>query len=336
LGNNAAGIENRYSPGKKLEGLKLREQSVLEKPDISIYASAHRPHNWMDLYRSIGHNDVSFEIVFVGPNVPDFELPDNFKFIKSRTKPTQCVEIAVRNTSADLIMNIADDTEFRTEKPLDILYQAYKSFNNNKILLSCRYMYHGQDISDDSSQIMPLSALMSKKLYYDIGGIDRNFIAIMWDCDIAMRVYAMGGEVILSNVYLDEIESKRHGSILCREFWSHDRKLLERLWSINKKTHLNRTKPVEPFSDLRILEESQGPRGRWHGTSPVLVEKIVDFPKNNIKILMRIIHRIIFLFGRVCHALRNPAKYPMYAKRVCHALRNPAKYPVYAKRILGT
>ena len=318
---------------------------MLEKPDISIYASAHRPHNWMDLYRSIGHNDVSFEIVFVGPNVPDFELPDNFKFIKSRTKPTQCVEIAVRNTSADLIMNIADDTEFRTEKPLDILYQAYKSFNNNKILLSCRYMYHGQDISDaaarffagdDSSQIMPLSALMSKKLYYDIGGIDRNFIAIMWDCDIAMRVYAMGGEVILSNVYLDEIESKRHGSILCREFWSHDRKLLERLWSINKKTHLNRTKPVEPFSDLRILEESQGPRGRWHGTSPVLVEKIVDFPKNNIKILMRIIHRIIFLFGRVCHALRNPAKYPMYAKRVCHALRNPAKYPVYAKRILGT
>jgi len=301
---------------------------VLEKPDISIFASAHRPQNWMDLYRSIGHNNVSFEIVFVGPNVPDFELPDNFKFIKSCTKPTQCIEIAVRNTSADLIMNIADDTEFRTEKPLDILYQTYKSFNNDKILLSCRYMCNGQDVSskshrfyfgDDSAPIMPLSALMSKKLYFDIGGIDRNFIAVMWDCDIAMRVYAIGGEVILSNVYLDELESKRHGSYLCLEFWSHDRKLLERLWSINKKTHLNRTKPVEPFSDFRILEESQGPRGKWHGTSPVLVEKFVDFPINNIKLLMRITHRIIFFFRIAYHALRNPSKYPMYAKRILRA-----------------
>ena len=297
-----------------------------KKPEISIYASAHRPNNWMDLYGSIGHNNVSFEVVFVGPNEPDFELPNNFKFIKSCTKPTQCLEIAVRNTSADLIMNVADDTEFRTEKPLDLLYESYNSFNREKILLSCRYMLNGQDVSstgqrffvgDYSSPIMPVSALMSKKLYFDIGGIDRNFIAVMWDCDIAMRVYAIGGEVILSNVYIDELKSKSHGSNLCADYWNHDRKLLEKLWTINKKTHLNRAKPVESFFDFRILEVSQGPRGKWHGTSPILIEKFVDFSKKITDFLSK--PRLSKLILRTYRALRKPAKYPMYAKRILRA-----------------
>jgi len=286
----------------------------MKKPEISIFGSAHRPQNWMDLYRSIGDNNINFEVIFVGPNNLDIELPSNFKFIKSYTKPTQCIEIASRNTTAELIMNIADDCEFRTKRPLDMLYKTYKSYNNDKLILSCRYMLNGIDQSrtehhfftyDRSSPVMPLSGLMSRKLYRDIGGLDRNFIAIMYDLDIAMRVLALGGEVILSDVYVDELKSKSAGSNLCAEFWSHDRKLLESLWSFKGKTHFNRTKPVEPFSDFRILEESQGPRGRWHGTSPVVLENLVDFLRQN---LLRL--------NRVCRAIRNPTRYPNYAKRI--------------------
>lgn len=290
----------------------------MKKPEISMYGSAHRPQNWMDLYRSIGTNNISFEVIFVGPNEPDFELPSNFKFIKSYTKPTQCVEIASRNTTADLIMQMADDTEFRTKAPLDKLYNTYKSYNNDKLILSCRYMLNGIDQSrtehhfftyDRSSPVMPLSGLMSRKLYRDIGGIDRNFIAVMFDLDITMSVLALGGEVILSDVYVDELKSKSAGSNLCGEFWSHDRKLLESLWSFKGKTHFNRTKPIEPFSDFRILEESQGPRGRWHGTSPVVLENLVDFLRLNLLRLNRVINR-------VCRAIRNPTRYPNYAKRI--------------------
>jgi hypothetical protein len=260
------------------------------KPDISIFGSAHRPSNWMDLYGSIGDNDINFEIVFVGPKEPDFILPNNFSFIKSLVKPTQCIEIAMRNTTADLVMQIADDCEFKNKSPLDRLYNTYKSYNNDKLILSCRFIQNGQDLSlpahhffwgDKASPVMPVSGLMSRKLYRDIGGIDRNFIAVQWDLDIAMRVLALGGEVILSDVYLEEQKSKSCGSDLCGEFWHHDRTFLESLWSINGKTHFNRTRPVEPFSDLKIitevynhlrenktsrvtiLEESQGPKGRW-------------------------------------------------------------------------
>lgn len=298
---------------------------MLIKPDISIYATAHRPENWMDLYRSIGDNDVSFEIVFVGPNDPDFELPDNFKFIKSCTKPAQCVEIAVRHTSADLIMNIADDIEFKTERPLDSLYNTYKSYNNDKLIVSCRYMLNGEIQSEDchrffagdkSSPIMPLGTLMSKKLYFDIGGTDKNFIAVMWDLDIAMRVYALGGDVILSDVFLDEDKDKSAGSVLCSEFWRHDRGLLESLWTKNGKIHFCRTKPVEPFSDLNIIEKSQGKRGRWRGNGPVILEKIVDgLNKHLVKY-----RPLVSAACQAIRAIRRPAMYPKYTKKLLSRL----------------
>lgn len=256
-----------------------------QSPKISIYGSAYRPQHWMALYNSIGHNDIDFEIVFVGPNRPDFVLPDNFRFIRSLVKPTQCLEIAFRNATAELVMSMADDCQFKSPRPLDRLYETYKSYNNDKIIVSCRYMLNGEVLPDRllhffgddlSSPVVPLTALMSKKLLSDLGGIDRNFIAVMWPLDVAMRVYALGGDVILSDVFQNEDHSTSAGSVLCAEYWRHDRGLLESLWTNNGKIHFRRTKPVEPFSDLNILKASQGPRGRWRGNGPVILEKIVD------------------------------------------------------------
>lgn len=242
-----------------------------DTPKISIVGSAHRTQYWMELYNSIGHNNTSFEIIFVGPNEPDFKLPDNFRFIKSLVKPTQCLEIAVRNTRADLIMQMADDVVFRTERPLDKLYDTYKSYNNDKLILSCRYMDCGRDVShtqiyvSDNCKfpiIVPVSGLMSKKLYRDLGGIDRNFIVCYWDLDMAFRTYAIRGCVKLSDTYIDETRGPG-GS------WGvyGDRQYLDSIWHISKDDqeiiHFNRTKPIEPFSDDRILVETQGPKNKW-------------------------------------------------------------------------
>jgi GT2 family glycosyltransferase len=273
-------------------------------PKISIFSSAHRPQNWMDLYKSIGENDVEFELVFVGPNKPDYRLPNNFRFIRSLVKPTQCLEIALRNTTADLVMPIADDCMFKGSRPLDRLYETYKNNNNDKIILSCRYMLNGEDQSECahfdgiSSPVMPLCGLMSRNLLMSVGGLDKNFIAIMWDCDIAMRVHSLGGDVILSDVFLEEDKYKNAGSELCNEFWEHDRGLLESLWTKNGKIHLCRTKPVESFDDLNILKASQGPRGRWRGSGSIVIEKI----ETNLP--------------RVIRGIRKPSMYYNYAKRM--------------------
>ncbi|MCU0666047.1 MAG: hypothetical protein MUF05_03020 [Candidatus Omnitrophica bacterium] len=283
-------------------------------PKISIISSAHRPQNWMNLHKSIGDNQIDFELVFVGPNPPSFNLPRNFRFIKSLVKPTQCLEIAFRSTMSDLVMCMADDCIFKTPKPLDVLYEKYQSYHSDKIIVSCRYMMDGEEqpsscshffANDINSPIVPLSGLMSRKLWIKVGGIDRNFIGIMWDLDIAMRVHALGGSVILSDVFLDEDKGKRTaGSALCEEFWRHDRGLLEDLWVKNGKVNFNRANPVvESFHDLNILTESQGPRGRWRGKGPVVLEKIED----NLPRLVR--------------GIKKPKMYFNYAKRIFLAIK---------------
>ncbi len=239
------------------------------EPKISIIAPAHRTAIWMRVYNSIGHNDASFELIFVGPNEPEFKLPDNFRFIKSNVKPVQCVEIAARSAKADLIMNIADDMEFKTERPLDKLYNTYKSYNDDKLILSCLFNspeYHLYPKDGPSAAYMPVAGLISKKLYRDVGGADRNFIIVNWDLDIVMRIYALGGHTILSDIRIAEFTSGGTG-------WNiYDTQLLKDLWLIDVvdgKIHYNRTRPVEPFSDDKILYESQitdfyhGPKGKW-------------------------------------------------------------------------
>jgi GT2 family glycosyltransferase len=284
---------------------RLKESKV--NPKICLFSSAHRPQNWMNLYRSIGDNDVEFELVFVGPNKPSYGLPKNFRFIRTDVKPAQCVEIAVRNTAADLIMNIADDCEFATPRPLDKLYDLYRSCNSDKAIVSSRYMENGIDMShsahhffahDESTPVIDLCGLMSRRLFCDIGGVDKNFIAIMWPLDITMRIHALGGGVVMSDVYINEAKGRSAGSNLCAEFWKHDRLFLEKLWTTDGKVHLNRKSPVESFSDADILEASQGPRGRWRGSRPLLYEKIED----NLP--------------RVMRGISKPHMYLNYANRI--------------------
>jgi len=240
-------------------------------PKITLFASAARPHYWIEYYESIGTNTIPFEIVFVGPSPPNFKLPDNFKFIQSYTKPTQCFEIARRHAVTDLVMNVSDDCVFNIDHPLDVLYDTYMSLNNDKAIVSCRYMMNGDDmravhlffVKDPASPVMPMHSLMSQQLYRNVGGIDKNFIAVMWDLDVAMRVYAFGGTVVISDVFSDEVKARNSGHNLCGEYWFPDRSLLERLWSVGGKTHFNRSMPFEPFSDYRIIEKTQGPKGKW-------------------------------------------------------------------------
>ena len=118
------------------------------KPEISFISSALRPQNWMAFYGSIAGSRASFELVFVGPNEPEYALPGNFHFIQSRVKPTQCFEIALRNSKADLVMYVADDFVFVTENPIDKLLELYRSVDDPRCMISPRHMMNGNDHSD--------------------------------------------------------------------------------------------------------------------------------------------------------------------------------------------
>ena len=240
-------------------------------PIISVYGSAYRPQNWVGLYNTLIDNDISFEIVFVGPNEPDFILPDNFKYIKSSVKPAQCVEIASRYATGELIMQVADDLEFRTPKMLDSLYSVYTAYNDERLIVSCRFMVDGVDVSSlccnylagrPETPMISVAGLMSNRLYREVGGIDRNFVAVCGDMDVIMRIHKRGGSVVLSDIYVNE--NRLHcGNDLYALYSVQDRALLDSLWMVGGSVQLDRARLFEPFSNERILEESQGPKGRW-------------------------------------------------------------------------
>lgn len=262
-------------------------------PIISLFGSANRPWLWPRLYNSLSSNEVPFEIIFVGDRPPTLTLPDNFHFIYSEVKPAQCAEIAKRHTTCDLIMLIADDLVF-SEHALDILHQTFLRLDNDKAIVSARYYCNGQIYPDPeccfwrtdlNTPLLPVSGLMKKKMWEQLGGIDRRFVASCWDIDISMRVFEIGGSVTYCEeakvVELHDKSTPEKG--LYNEVGLPlDRTLLDWLWarqsplpktvspdsvySFNQEKGIlmkNRLSPVMPFDDKDILTVSQGYKGKW-------------------------------------------------------------------------
>lgn len=228
----------------------------------------------MGLYESIGENETAFELVFVGPNAPKEDLPENFIYIKSNVKPAQCWEIAARHATGELLMYFADDLLFITDRPIDKVYQLYteKVRENDKVIVSLNYhLPYGWNrlVQDDiDSPVTPLAGSLSASLWHEIGGIDKNFIALGWDLDLAMRVYSLGGEVVMSDVYVgEEVElpdkPRSRGSRLLSDHKTTDIARVHHLWLTDGKPHFNRALPVEPLLDADMLIRSQPPQGRW-------------------------------------------------------------------------
>ena len=284
------------------------------KPIISLCLSAYRPKNWMSLYKSVGKNTtVDFEIIFVGPNAPDYELPKNFRFIKSMVKPCQCREIAHRNAIGDFVMMVADDVVFNGESPLDSLYKVFNDQGNEKMIVSPRYILDGKlqplsihkwdkSIVKKGAPYFPVSGLMKRKVYNEIGGTDKNFIGIMCDLELALRIYNAGGGLIFSSdVTVEEKQEASDGGSLCVEYYELDNSYLKNLWIKDKKILSKRAKVLEPYKDEDLYTISQGPRGRWRGNNLLIIEEIIDSKK---------------MFQRIFRVIMQPKKYSSYLIRI--------------------
>ena len=291
---------------------------IIKKPTVSVVATAYRPQNWLNVYNSLNYNKaVDVDFIFVGPNTPKFSLPENFKFIKSNVKPAQCLEIAYRNSTSDYTINVPDDCVFKEIYPLDKLYKKYRSYKTDKIIVSPIYQMDNKlmdpkslvlDLDDPSSPAMPVGSFMSRKLYNELGGIDKNFVAVMYDLDVALRVYSIGGKVVHSNevtIHEDHLGASAGGS-LCLDYHSVDKNYLNSIWIKNADGVLKRCKSVESFSDKNISLYSQGPRGRWRGENFRAYEIILDSPR---------------FFSKLKRGILKPKMYMNYILRFLRILK---------------
>ena len=285
---------------ERLEGRKAAKEARMTEPIISICATAAKPEFWLDFWNSIGKPLIPFEVVFVGPRPKQHTFPTNFRYIQSNVKPAQCYEIAWREARGKFILHMADDLKFRSIQgayiewsPLDKLYETWLEAKNPKAIVSCRYMLDGVDYSvepnshvfrahDMSSPTMPVGAFMTKALLEEIGGVDRRFVGVCFDLDIAMRAIAAGGKVVMDkSVYVEELTDKGNGRLSAGwGWWSEDRALLDKLWPKIGNWELKRRGPVKGFyldsMAIPFLLHSQGKRGRWRGRGPRWFEKLED------------------------------------------------------------
>ena len=266
----------------------MEKNKIKSKPTISICDASNKPKYWMQMYDSLSSNNISFEVIYVGPKSPEFVLPDNFKFIYSTVKPAQAVEIACRNARGEFLIHFPDDITL-SKWGLDILYETYLKYSDEKIMVSCMPYQNGKLLKKGHDNFIPynfetpripLQALFNKKIWDRLGGIDKNFISSLWDVDMAMRIIEIGGSMIhcedvISNEYVTDRERERR--LIGKKLGGvSDRKYLHKAWVIGKnkmskkawatgdnKMSKKRLIPSISFISKKILERSERPRGEW-------------------------------------------------------------------------
>lgn len=208
------------------------------KPVISLIGSAIRVHLWEQLYKDLSKsNNVSFEIIFMGDKIPKFKLPENFRFYFTKVKPAQCLEAVFRKARGKYVCLIADDLIF-SKGYLDKLFKVIQKQDDSTIVSGVYYFNNVKQpnyVNGDKTKILPVCGLIKKSLWKSVGGLDRRFIASYADTDLFLRIYKIGGKVILVNSAIAN-ELNVHGEIgLYPSFGAvYDKPFFDSLWTTNK------------------------------------------------------------------------------------------------------
>lgn len=252
----------------------------MEAPQFSLVANAIRPSLWPRFYNSLKNNKSSWEVVFCGPNPPPWEMPENFIYIKSDTKPSQRMEIAVRAAKGELISLTSDDinyshADFAQNPVLDTIWGSYERHGMDPKLMfqpdtfeeyadGIQHMgnKHRFVFNDNTTPSMCTNGFVHRGFYLSSGGYDKNFIAGQANNDVVLRLYLLGARVLFDSraqLYIHHKEAHAIQTSQGTGWDPKDRKYLESLWLRPDGRLSNvRLKPFEPFVDENILTINQG------------------------------------------------------------------------------
>jgi hypothetical protein len=260
------------------------KRKIMEKPVISLFGASIRPHLCLHAYESVKQATVlPFELIFCGPAAPTFVLPENLRYIKTENiKPIQCWQIAVMQTSGEVISIVADDLIY-TPHAWDEAYALYQSKQNYKAMVSLRTFYggidqsyttrfpgRGSDVGGRRNVLLPTGiTLMSKRFFLELGGFDRSFIQCDANYDFFARAYCAGAEFLWSETArtYEDVEWARGTHGTCSGGWTTlDWARMEHLWYPGGGGLLEaRSEPFDPYvMDDSITKVSQGAtHPRW-------------------------------------------------------------------------
>lgn len=242
----------------------------MSNPFFSIIAPANRSKFYKRMYDSIGvNNKMPFEVIFVGNDPPDKSIADNFHYIETNVKISQCTEIAARNAVGDFLIQVADDWVL-SEGFLNKIYDYILAKGDNTFI-SFSFAINGV-MRDDwlcyrspDKKIrycdMGITGAFDRKLWHEMGGVDNRFIYNFHEVDQHFKFRQHKELFITPDCWVDEIRdahkyqrraSKILGQVearkLFRKFWMKEEHVMSRI----------RLEPNMPFLDKDIMTKSQG------------------------------------------------------------------------------
>lgn len=268
---------------------------MFNPPLLSLFAASVRPQLWPAFFASLEANELPFEVVFAG-NLPDEVVKQyapkwgpqqdrSFHYIPlGNIKPAQSYALAAQACEGELIHWTADDAEYAPGL-LDRIWAVWDRLQNSRAVLSCQTIEDGNFVMLEwhrlfgrafhTPQMAPLG-FMSRKLWRELGGIDRRFISGQWDNDLVMRAMNAGAfvEAIVDQGEVSLDHRRKHGGNAgtFRTAYQHDRRILEGAWApegrdtvFGKPPYKRYDAGFEPF-DLSAPDattKSQGPNGMW-------------------------------------------------------------------------
>lgn len=252
------------------------------RPLLSLGGSCARPELWPRFLDALSKNGVPFEVVLCGPRAPLEPLPPFARWIEATTKPVQCLEVAWRALSGELLSTVTDDLEY-SPGALDAIWETYcarRDAGEPDAIVSPLYHapfdFPGQSAAEltawaqtfDQYQRkppIPVQGFIPAYKARELGGFDRRFVGVQADVDYWLRAQVAGCRVhfeprAVATERTDWcVGFKRLSS---RYHWQTDRPLVCDLWRDGGPTDgigFERTSPLEPFiDDGRLCTFDQG------------------------------------------------------------------------------
>jgi hypothetical protein len=255
-------------------------------PIISVVAPAIRENYYARFCESLqqtapkvtcdGDTDpIPFEIVFVGSKPPTGNMPDNFRYIETNVKPAQCAEIAARYAVGEYLLTAADDYLY-SENYLRKMYWFSRKINMDKAIFlnvfrgTPRKTKRGQKIRViewcsfwpyPETPLTHPNLMVKKKIWHELGGLDKRYQTIFYDVDFQLRCYESGmvpfivPECLVSEH--DLVHSDGQPRLTLRDSSQSQHDLTTSLWCENESFSPHRLSDLQPFVDENILVKDQ-------------------------------------------------------------------------------
>ncbi len=226
---------------------------------LSVVLSTNRPHRWAKFCESLMLNSTEMEIIFVGPNSASDSppLPITCRFITTNDSPAKCWERGVRVATSDFLCMTCDDFSY-TPGFFDDAIELAKTSKMIYHTYAGRYIHNGADdthammmLGHKSMPFLNVGGLSFVEGHHKIGGIDKRFVATLFDCDLYMRMFVEGGRCTLIPRHATYEDG--HDSTMFNTYSAQDKAILKSLWFDSETPQLVRKSPVESYTDEELL-----------------------------------------------------------------------------------